>query len=280
MERDRQSLICSGRRRMMVSMTMSPAPFSLLNPDGRSDLLLTCEHAGRYIPPSLNNLGLPASFDDPDQHLNALLDVGAADLTHALANRMQAPAVLSTASRLVVECNRWPYDPEFVAPQVQGVLTIPGNQNLTRAAIAERAQTWFWPYHQAITRQIAQSLLRGVRPALISVHSFTPNFHGHARPWQLGVLWDQDFGLAQRLLAPSTGATPPIGDWVIGDNQPYDIRGGIAFAVSFHAAPLSLPNVVLEVRSDLIDTPPKAKAVADRLAPWIEGALATLSIPS
>ncbi|MBM3602724.1 MAG: N-formylglutamate amidohydrolase [Alphaproteobacteria bacterium] len=261
---------------MMAGMTALPAPFSLVNPIGRSDLLLTCDHAGSFIPPALNGLGLPASFEDPDQHLNAVYDVGAADLTRALASRLRAPAVLSTISRLVVECNRWPYDPEFVAPRVQGVLEIAGNQDLTRAEIAERAQAWFWPYHQAITRQLGRSLLHGVRPALISVHSFTAKFHGQQRPWQIGVLWDQDFGLREPMLTQLSRVT----DWVVGDNQPYDIRGGIGFGVSFHPIPMALPNVVLEVRSDQIDTPAKADAFAAILAPCIEGALAALPTPS
>jgi predicted N-formylglutamate amidohydrolase len=272
MECYRQILICSGRRRMMVGMTAMPDPFSVLNPTGRSDLVLTCEHAGSFIPTALNGLGLPTSFNDPDQHLNALLDVGAADLTRALAKWLHAPAVLATVSRLVVECNRWPYDPEFVAQRVQKMLEIPGNQNLQQEEVAERAKTWFWPYHQAITRQISQSLLEGVRPALISVHSFTPNFHGQQRPWQVGVLWDQDFGLSAAMLAQLTTAT----DWVVGDNEPYDIRGGVSFAISFHAVPLALPNIVLEVRSDQIDTPAKADSVARILVPAIEQALASL----
>ena len=68
-------------------------------------------------------------------------------------------------------------------------------------------------------------------PALISVHSFTPVMKGFARPWHVGILWDDDARIAGPLLAA-------LGDdaaLVVGDNQPYSAREPVGYTVSHHA---------------------------------------------
>ena len=61
-----------------------PPPFTVINPDGRANAVLVCDHGGRAVPGALNGLGLdPALLD---RHI--AWDIGAAAVTRALAARL------------------------------------------------------------------------------------------------------------------------------------------------------------------------------------------------
>src|SRR4051812_43865122 len=79
-----------------------PAPFETLNPSGAAPVLLVCDHASRAVPRALGKLGL----DDALLLRHIGWDIGAAEVTRDLVRRLDAPAVLSGYSRLVVDCNR------------------------------------------------------------------------------------------------------------------------------------------------------------------------------
>lgn len=81
-----------------------PKPFELVNSEGRSELVLFCDHASNRVPASLNNLGL--SDEQLASHIG--WDPGAALLARALSVRLDAPLLLSNYSRLVIDCNRHP----------------------------------------------------------------------------------------------------------------------------------------------------------------------------
>ena len=84
-------------------------------------------------------------------------------------------------------------------------------------------------------------------PILVSVHSFTPVWRGHQRPWHIGVLWDQDGRLALPLLE-RLRREPDI---VVGDNEPYsgELENDTLYR---HGTMNGLPHVLIEVRQDLI----------------------------
>ena len=50
----------------------------------------------------------------------------------------------------------------------------------------------YWPYHNAISHEIQRLASHGIEPAFVAVHSFTPVMNSEPRPWEIGVLWDQD----------------------------------------------------------------------------------------
>jgi len=77
-------------------------PFEHVRPDGDPSLLLLCDHARNAIPPEMGDLGLSAV--DLARHI--AYDVGAREVTLALADALDAPAVLSGCSRLVIDRNR------------------------------------------------------------------------------------------------------------------------------------------------------------------------------
>ena len=87
--------------------------------------MLTCDHASHAVPESLGNLGLDSR--DLERHIG--WDIGAAEVTRRLAERFDAPAVLSGYSRLVIDCNR-KLGSETSILEVSDGTVIPGNLGL------------------------------------------------------------------------------------------------------------------------------------------------------
>jgi predicted N-formylglutamate amidohydrolase len=242
-----------------------PPPFDVLNEAGTAPVLLVCDHASRAVPRRLANLGL----DDALLRRHIGWDIGAAEVTRRLAPKLDAPAVLSGYSRLVVDCNRFP-DHASAMPEVSDGVAVPHNRNLSNADRAERLDACFWPYHRAIEARLAAFRTRGVVPAILSIHSFTPVMNGVARPWHVGILWDKDPRIAVPLIA-QLGADPKR---VVGDNEPYSAREPVGYTMRAHACPAGLPHALVEIRQDLIDTPAGAEEWAGILAGCLKPILA------
>lgn len=243
-----------------------PPPATLLNPDAGGPLLLVCDHASRVIPKALGDLGL----DEEQLCRHIAYDIGAAALTRALAARFGAMAVLSGFSRLVVDPNRDLEDPTAI-PVVSDDVVIPGNRALDADAQARRVDAIFRPYQEAVGAAVSTIRARGHVPVMVSVHSFTPAMRGVARPWHIGVLWDHD----PRLAVPLMEALRRDGRWCVGDNEPYSGRDTTGGTVETHATPAGYPNVLLEVRQDLIATPEGVDLWAGILADALEPILAS-----
>jgi predicted N-formylglutamate amidohydrolase len=235
-----------------------PAPVEICNDEGRADALLICDHASAAIPAGLRDLGL-----DPGERLRHIAwDIGVAEVTRQLARHLDAPAILSGYSRLVIDCNRDLGDPTSIA-QVSDGIEVRGNRGLDAATRAARAEACFWPYHRAITDRIARARAAARRPVLISMHSFTPVMEGFERPWHVGILWNRDGRVAKRLLQ-ALGRDASL---TVGDNEPYSGRNGRGYGVRVHGEEAGLAHGLIELRQDLIDTHRGAMAWADRLAP-------------
>src|SRR5437763_11062091 len=102
-----------------------PAPVRVLRPAGRSDFLLTGDHAGRVIPRRLGALGLPES----ERARHIAWDIGVAEVTERLSEALDATAVLQSYSRLVIDCNRQPGLDSSI-PTISEVTEILGNRGL------------------------------------------------------------------------------------------------------------------------------------------------------
>ena len=71
-------------------------------------------------------------------------DIGAADLTRRLAQRLDAPALLNHCSRLVVDPNRRPGTPTSI-PEISDGCVVPGNQGLDLEVVVDRVSATFSP---------------------------------------------------------------------------------------------------------------------------------------
>lgn len=220
-------------------------------------VILSCDHASNRVPQSLVQLGLGDEM--LARHIG--WDIGAAAVTRRLAPALGAAAVLAGYSRLVIDCNRDPDDPSSI-PATSDDVAIPGNRTLSAAARQARRAAIFAPYHAALTDLIETALGRGVVPALISIHSFTPTLGGKVRPWHIGVLWDGDGRIASPLLTALRGDAV----LVVGDNEPYSARQPAGYTMRHHALERGLPHVAIEIRQDEIADDAGAAMWAGRLA--------------
>ncbi|HZZ63014.1 MAG TPA: N-formylglutamate amidohydrolase [Roseiarcus sp.] len=230
-------------------------------------VLIVCDHASNAIPPGYAALGLgPEALE---RHI--AYDIGAADLTRALAARLRAPAVLSTFSRLLIDPNRGADDPTLVMRISDGAI-VPGNARIGAAEIADRRERFWAPYRRAIESAVEAMLATGEPPALLSIHSFTPAWRGAARRWKVGVLWNKDDRIANPLLE-ALRAEPDLIAHGVGDNEPYD--GALAGdTIDAAATARGLANALIEIRQDLVAEPAAAAAWAERLARLLEPILA------
>ncbi len=242
-----------------------PPPFTVHNATGRAPLLLLCDHASKAVPRALGDLGIADS--ELSRHIG--WDIGGLDTAIALSNALDAPLVASGYSRLVIDCNRWPGG-EGSIPEVSDGTRVPANAALTKDQIDARAEACFWPYHREVDRQLDRMTDDGRKIGLVVMHSFTPVMAGFARPWHVGVLWNDDARLPEPLLA-ELRRDP---DLTVGDNEPYSARASYEYTLNAHARPRALPHCSLEVRQDLISTPEAARQWARRLAPAIGAAVA------
>ena len=223
-----------------------PPPFAVLHKHGTAPALVVCDHASRAFPRRLNRLGLP---ELPSwQHI--AWDIGAAELARGISSALDAPAVLAGYSRLVVDCNRRPDDPDAFR-EVSDGWTIPGNQALPEADRRVRLASVFDPYHEAVAAMLGAFRARGVVPLFVSVHTFTPVLAGLERPWQVGVLWDKDEPTARRML----DGLNAVEGLVVGDNEPYSGKHPSDYTIEQHAELAGLPHVCLEVRQDQLESP-------------------------
>ena len=233
-----------------------PPPVEILNPGGRSDIVLLCEHASNHIPAEYAGLGLP----DHELSRHIAWDPGAAAMTRRLSALLDAPAYLGTFSRLLIDLNRPLVAQSSIVVRSEAT-DIPGNQDIGPAERNRRIERIFQPYHSEVSR-VLDARQAAARPTrLVSIHSFTPVFLDVARPWHCGVLFDQAkaFGeaLVERLRRP---------DLVVGANVPYQSSRDEDYAIPIYGDDRGIPAVLIELRQDLISHDDGAAQWASRLA--------------
>ncbi len=99
---------------------------------------------------------------------------------------------------------------------------------------------------------------------LVSVHTFTPVYNGVNRPWQVGIIHDDD----TRLALPLIKALEAVPGVKVGGNVPYTPADRVYFTLERHARSRNLPCAMIEIRNDQV-----AEAAGQRK--WAE-LLATL----
>ncbi len=218
-------------------------PVERARPGGDPSLLLLCDHASNAVPPELGDLGLPRS--DLERHI--AWDVGARGVTLALSDAFDAPAVLAGFSRLTIDPNRGEDDPTLVMRLYDGSI-VPANRHADAAEVERRLALYHRPYHAAVSAAIDAALADGVRPRLVSIHSFTPQLRGRApRPWHVSVLTDAD----DRLTGPLIERLRAEDELVVGVDEPYagHLEGDTLWR---HGLSRGLEHALIEVRNDLI----------------------------
>lgn len=181
--------------------------------------LLVCDHASNAM---------------VEREHHTAYDIGAAGVTRRLAELLDAPAIYSSVSRLIIDCNRTPAvdDPNVAA--------------------------YFTPYHDAIEAAVEKM----VDPVFLSIHSMTPELDGVARPWQIALSSYTD----RRLTDPVLAALRDFGDITVGDNEPYDIDPAVDYTTPVHAISRGLLHLQVEFRQDEVATEAGQRWWAERFA--------------
>jgi predicted N-formylglutamate amidohydrolase len=164
-----------------------------------------------------------------------------------MAERLDAALVQSRVSRLVIDCNR-PFDAPDLIAALSETIEIPGNRDLSPDERARRVALAHQPFHDAIDDVIRARLRKGQPTWLASVHSFTPVYRGVPRPWEIGIIHDDDVRLSRPLIA----ALSAPGGVTVGDNQPYSPADRVYYTLERHARSRGLPCVMIEIRNDEI----------------------------
>jgi predicted N-formylglutamate amidohydrolase len=233
-----------------------PQPFEILNPHATRPLLLVCEHASRNLPERLEG-----AYPEALMRTHYGCDIGTDALTRQLAEALQARAVVARYSRIVIDCNRRLRDPTLLLADTE-LGPVPANTDVSDEERAARIGEIFVPFHAAVSREIRSFTDAGVTPVYVAIHSFTPELTGSPRPWDMGVMWDADPRLAQRL-HEALHTEPGL---LIGDNEPYSGKYAADFSVDFHAERIGLANVAIEIRQDHLQSEAGISAWAVRLA--------------
>ncbi len=227
--------------------------FKIVNNSSNRPLLLICDHASNYIPPTHQKLGLTAN--QLKEHI--AWDIGAAEITLQISKILNSVAILSGISRLIVDANRDPSDQNAI-PEISDDIAITGNKDLTKIKREDRLKNYFWPYHNAIKKQIdyfeEKSDPPNNVPIIFSVHTFTQvmgSVDAKKRPWEVGVLWNRDPRVADILIRELTKHKDNL---IVGNNQPYSGKK-FYYTLDYHAGSRGIPHCAIEIRQDLVNTP-------------------------
>ncbi|HNP08610.1 MAG TPA: N-formylglutamate amidohydrolase [Cyclobacteriaceae bacterium] len=170
-------------------------------------LLITCEHAGKLVPKKYKSL-----FSNSENVLNSHegWDPGAWDVAQYLGKRLNTTPIGCHTTRLLIETNR-----SLNSAQLFSRYTAHLNDNEKDILINEI----YYPYRQLVQLKIEQL----PKPVLhLSIHSFTPVYHGKKRKVELGLLYDperpSEHHFCQNL---QNELTSIVDDIKVRHNEPY-----------------------------------------------------------
>lgn len=214
------------------------APFRQIGTPTPGGIVCIADHASNAVPADID-LGIPDHL--LGEHI--AIDIGTAAIAELLARDHAIPAHIAAVSRLVCDLNR-EEDASGLVPEASDGHAIPGNVGADREA---RLARFHRPYHTAL----GQGLERGQPALILSLHSFTPRLasRDEPRPWQVGVLYNQD-DRAARIAIPMLAAE----GLNVGDNLPYSGRD-LNYTMNRHAEDKGRAYLGIELRQDLVQTP-------------------------
>lgn len=231
---------------------MRTEAFEIVGAPRPGGLVIVADHASNRVPE-----GIDLGIDPALQNAHIAIDFGVADVARRMAGMPGTAAFLANVSRLVCDFNR-EEDSPTLAPPVSDGHAIPGNE-LDAAGRRERLDRFHRPYH----RSLAELLDRAPPALIVSLHSFTPSLSTSPetlRPWQVGVLYNED-DRAPRVAIPLLEAE----GLTVGDQEPYS-GTVLNHTMNRHAEARGRPYLGIEVRQDQIGHAAGQEVWAERLA--------------
>jgi predicted N-formylglutamate amidohydrolase len=220
---------------------------------GALDVLIIADHASARVPDDID-LGIDLAL--LANHI--AIDIGVAEVSALLAAQLGCTAILGGVSRLVIDLNR-EADAPGLLPVMSDGHAISGNRD---ADLAQRMVRFHHPYHHQVERLLGAM----TTPFILSVHSFTPHLAsdpGQQRPWEIGVLYNED-DRAARIAIPLLEAVGLI----VGDQLPYSGKQ-LNATMNRHAEANGIPYLGIEMRQDLVGDAAGQRRFADILGPVV-----------
>lgn len=221
-----------------------------------SGLLLVADHASSRIPDDIDLGVAPSALE---KHI--AIDIGVERLSRLVVDALDCPAIVANVSRLIVDLHRERDNPAAIPAHSDGH-DIPANAALNETGRRDRIERFWDPYHNRVAEMID-----AYQPGMLfTLHSFTPRLETQPdaeRPWQVGILYNED-ERAPRIAMPKLEAL----GLTVGDNEPYSGKQ-LNATMNLHAETRGLPYLAIEVRNDLIANEEGARKWAELLVPVI-----------
>jgi predicted N-formylglutamate amidohydrolase len=241
-------------------------PIVVENPEGSGPFVIVCDHASNRIPDDCKKFG----FDLEALKAHIAWDPGALGVARRLMRSLDAPLIWPDVSRLVIDCNRPADSTTLIVTESEGRAVL-ANRGLSDEERSRRLSHIHAAYHDTIDACLDRRADREI--TIVAIHSFTPIYRGTARPWQIGIVFDDDRRVADRLLE---GLKADL-SLSVGANEPYSPADEVYYTVARHARPRGLPATMIEIRNDEIGDEAGEQCWADRLASLL---LATAPAPA
>jgi predicted N-formylglutamate amidohydrolase len=230
------------------------------------NLLLTCEHATFYIPSEYRSW-YAAQRSVLRTHEG--IDFGARRLAQQLQRALQAPLFSGEVSRLLVDLNRSIDHPQIFSRFVP-----------KDAALRQDLLTRFYhPYRNAVKEWVQSQTASGF-VAHFGIHSFTPDFPGSERKFDLGLLYDPANPFEISLVRAMEKVILMQGAFSLRHNQPY-LGAGDGLTTDLRKEfgnPYA--GIEVEVNQALVDDKDKMQLLTQLLRKAIAQATAQLGVNS
>lgn len=142
--------------------------------------VISCEHASNRVPEAFLYL-----FSQAKEELKSHLgwDPGALFWAQQLAESLGQELYKGEYTRLLIELNRSLDNSQLFSKY---------SNNLSDSVKKYIIQTYYKPYRKQVTQRIDDLMQSSTSVVHLSMHSFTPVFHGNVREVEIGLLFDDD----------------------------------------------------------------------------------------
>jgi len=223
-------------------------------------VLVTCEHGGSEVPAEWRRLFRGAR---DVLHSHRGLDIGALGVARRLADRLSAPLISSTTTRLLIELNR-----SIGHPRLFSEFT----SRLSEADRARLVDTYYVPYRCGVERVVGSLIGGGHRVLHVGVHSFTDVLDGDVRELEVGLLFDPDRDWEVSVCGAWRSAIEERcgGALRVRENEPYaGVDDGLTTHLRGRFGGDEYAGIEVEIRQGLIGGASEQRRFGDLLAETI-----------
>jgi len=168
-----------------------------------ADIIVTCEHSSKLIPEDfVKRMAVPA-----DIQMHRVYDKGALGAALAFAEKHGADVFDFPVSRLLVDANR-----SISNRRIFSEYTM----KLSALERYELLQKYYMPFRM----KVMEKILLSQKVIHLSFHSFTDNYNGNIRDFDVGVLYDPKRGGERKISASIIDSLKKAGVHVLS-NRPY-----------------------------------------------------------